>query len=112
MLAPNRCRGYPAPGPSQVAGQAHLEREVEDERDRRTMPSGGDLEQLAASPLLDVRRVDDGEVAPLQPRGQRGVEQREGVDARRLVGLVVGDDRAKGVRREDLGRDEEPGGER
>ena len=95
-----------------VAGEAGLERRVEDDRDRRTARGAGDRHQLGAGGAGHVRRIDHGQAAPLKAAARGEVEQLERGPARALVGRVVGDDRPEGVRRQDLGRPEVALGER
>jgi len=61
------------------------------------------IEKLTPAPILDIGRIHHGQASSLQPESQRGVKEGEGILAGRLISLVVGDDGAEGIRREDLG---------
>ena len=98
-------------GPSQVSPEGDLERQVEDDGDRRTTVSSRHAEQLGTRPRLDVGRVDHGEAATSQAHGEDAMEQVERVVGGGLRVRIVGDHGAQRIGREDLGGGEVAAGE-
>jgi hypothetical protein len=90
-------------GARAVALLADRLRGVEDDRDREQVVLPGELDEWLARLALDVRGIDDREARlPQTPAGDE-VQDRERVTRRALVVLVVGDQAAAEVRRDDLG---------
>ena len=79
---------------------------VEHDGDRQHVVRAGQLDQLRARVGLDVGGVDDGQPAGVEPLAGDEVEHLERGGARRLVVLVVGDQAAADVARDDLVRAE------
>jgi hypothetical protein len=52
---------------------------------------------------LDVCRVDDRQLCPRQPPGRHEMQRRKRVVRRRLIILVVRDERAESIRRHHFG---------
>ncbi len=94
-----------------VAVQAHLEGYVEHDGGDQHVPLAGQLDKRLAVLGVDVRCVDNGEPAQLQPFVDDGVEQIEGGTGHPLVGFVVADQGPTPVTRNDLGLGEMAAGE-
>src|SRR5690606_8807776 len=86
-----------------VALHADLERQIEDDADRRHVRPPREREQGPPRLRRDVRRVDHRQAPAAQAPLDDRVEDVEGVAGRALIPLVVGDERPAAIRRDDLG---------
>lgn len=87
-----------------IARHTELGRYVQDDGDRDRVVLTGQGNERLARILLHVGRVHDREQTAAQTRAHDVVQHIEGVVRRRLVILVVGDEPAAVVGRDDLGR--------
>ena len=95
-----------------VALDADAGRQVQHHGDRQDVVRLGERDEALAGAGLHVRRVDDRQPAQLEPLADDELQDLERVLGRGLVVLVVGDQPAAEVARDDLGRLEVLGGER
>ena len=110
-LAADHVRAEVAVGALGVPLGAQPLRQVQDDRHREHVVLPGQQDQVAAGLRLDVRRVDHGQAACLEPLADDEPEHLERGRGGGLVVLVVGDQAAAEVRGDDLGRLEVRGGE-
>ena len=87
-----------------IAGLADLFARIDDDSDGESMPPLGNVDQLLAIFRAHIGGVHDREPASLQAQFQKRLEKSEGVRRRRLTVLVVRDERAAHVGRDDLCR--------
>ena len=106
VLAPERRRWRPGRGTKRVPLQRNRQRHVEHDCHSRSPVTPRDAEQLTPRPLLDVRGVHHGQTAAPQAHLHEPMQEVEGVIGRALRRRIVGDQRAKRVGRDDLGRRE------
>ncbi len=92
-----------AVGARRVALRADLFGHVEDDGHRQHVVLAGQPHELLAALRLDARGVDHGEPAGREPLARDVVQDVEGVPAGALVVLVVTDQTAAEVGRDDLG---------
>lgn len=92
-----------AVGPLRVAREADLLGQVEHDGDGQHVVLPGQLNELLAALGLHVGGVDDGEPSGREALARDVVQDVEGVTARALIVLVVGDEAAAEVRGDDLG---------
>ena len=105
-LASDDVRAEVAVRPDPVARLAHLLSDVEHDRHGYDVVAPRQLDQRLACARLDVGCVDDGEPPRCQALGSDEVQHLEGIRRGALIVLVVGDQPATGIRREDFGRQE------
>ena len=98
--------------PRLVALEADVLAGVEHDGDRQRVIFPDEAHEVRPVLLAHVGGVDDGELAPLQPRLGDEMEQREGIGCRVEAVLVVLHHAAAGVGGDDLGRLEMPVRER
>ena len=109
-LVADDMRAEGAVGAALVAGAADLLAGVHDDGHGQGMPTPRHLQQPGAVLGADIGRVDHGEAPGLEPQVQDGVDEAECLGRGPLVVLVVGDEPAADVGRDDLGRLEMPPG--
>jgi hypothetical protein len=100
---PARSRGVPR--------EDERRRQVEHDRHRRHARRARSSNEPAPRVGRHVGGVDDGRPARGEALAELAVEDREGDSGDSLVGVIFADDRPEGVRREHLGRGEQPRGE-
>ena len=100
-----------AVGPGAVALDADIGAGVDDDGDGQGVVAPRQFDPAPAIGGADIGGVDNGEPAVLQPFAGNGLDQVEGVGGCRLVGLVVGDEGAAVIGRDDLGGQEPARGE-
>jgi hypothetical protein len=98
-------------GTGRIARDAHVLRNIHNDRHREHIVLTGNRDELPARPGLDVGGVHHGQPPRLQPFPDDVVQQLERVRRRGLVVLVVGHQSAAEVRRDHLRRPEVGGPE-
>ena len=93
-------------GSTAVARVADLLGNVEHDRNGEHVVGSCQLDQSPAVLGAYIGGVDHGQAARLEAFGHDQAEHFEGGGRGRLVGLVVGDEGAAGIGRDDLGRPE------
>jgi hypothetical protein len=91
---------------------AHLLRHIEHQRNRKAVVLARERDERLPCLGLDIGRIDHCQAAGLQALPGDELQHLESRSGRRLVVLVVRDQPAAVVRRQDLGRQEMPAGKR
>ena len=93
-----------AVGSRSIAVVAHALGQIENDGDGQHVVLAGERHQRLARLRLDVRGIDHRQLGAGEPPRGHEMQRRKRVVGRRLVVLVVRDERAEGVRRHHFGR--------
>ena len=99
-------------GARPIAVVAHPLGQVENDGDREHMVLAGERDERLASLWLDVRGIDNRQLRASEPSRGHEMQRRKRVVRRRLIVLVVRDERAESIRRHHFGRFEVFAGKR